>query len=90
LLIGDLTLRSVCRKVSVEVDEGSLAGSGPTEPPGVFKGRAMVDRREFDLRWNQDLDSGGLVVSDNITIDVELAVARLSSGVALPSALRLG
>ena len=74
-VIGDLTLRGVTREITVDVE-------GPTpevkDPWGNFRRGATatvkINRRDFGITWNKVLDTGGLVVGDevNITIEVEL------------------
>ena len=74
-VIGDLTLRGVTREIAVDVE-------GPTpevkDPWGNFRrgatATAKINRRDFGITWNKVLDTGGLVVGDevNITIEVEL------------------
>jgi polyisoprenoid-binding protein YceI len=72
---GDLTLRGTTREVVLDVE-------GPTaaikDPWGMQRSAASVstkiNRQDFGVKWNKTLDNGGLVVSDdvNITIDVEM------------------
>jgi polyisoprenoid-binding protein YceI len=40
---------------------------------------ARVDRRKFGLRWNQDLDIGGVVVGDEIEIFAQLEAVRVKA-----------
>lgn len=77
-LVGDLTLHGVTRPVALDV-EGS-----PTpivDPAGNIRlggvARAKVDRREFGITFSKAMDSGGLVVGNEveIVIDVELLKA---------------
>jgi polyisoprenoid-binding protein YceI len=74
-VVGDLTIRGVTREITVDVE-------GPTpevkDPWGNFRrgatATAKINRRDFGITWNKVLDTGGLVVGDevNITIEVEL------------------
>jgi polyisoprenoid-binding protein YceI len=72
---GDLTIRGTTKEVVLDVD-------GPTAPikdPWGFQRSAAtattkVNRQDFGVKWNATLDNGGVVVSDDvsITIDVEM------------------
>jgi len=72
---GDLTLHGVTKEVVLDVD-------GPTapikDPYGntrvAFSATTTVNRQDFGVKWNANMDGGGVVVGDNvnITIDAEL------------------
>ena len=72
---GDLTIRGTTKEVVLDVD-------GPTAPikdpwgntRSAATATAKVNRQNFGVKWNATLDNGGVVVSDDvsITIDVEL------------------
>ena len=72
---GDLTIRGTSKEVVLDVE-------GPTasvkDPWGNLRAAATatskVNRQDFGVKWNATLDSGGVVVSDdvNITIDAEM------------------
>ena len=74
-MTGDLTIRGVTKEVVLTVD-------GPTpaikDPWGNFRvgGQATtkVNRKDFGLVWNKTLETGGVMVGDEveITIDVEI------------------
>jgi polyisoprenoid-binding protein YceI len=74
-LLGDLTMHGVTKEVTLTVD-------GPTDPIKDQRGgervgasaSASLDRKDYNLTWNKNLDGGGVVLGDEIpiTIDVEL------------------
>jgi len=78
---GDLTLRGVTRKVSLEVNylgqwntpfwvDGK--DQGPKMRAG-FVAKTTIDRTDFGIDWNGELENGGVVAGKEvlITIDVE-------------------
>jgi polyisoprenoid-binding protein YceI len=71
-VVGDLTMHGVTREVELDVIEG---GQG-TDPWGnqriAFSATATVDRRDFGLSWNQALETGGILVGNDITISLEV------------------
>ncbi len=75
-LVGDLTIHGVTREVSLDV---SSTGSGK-DPWGNtrlgFSLSGAISREEFGLRWNQVLETGGVLVSDRVEIDVEVQVVQ--------------
>ena len=76
-VVGDLTLHGVTREVALDVE-------GPTpevkDPWGNTKIGAMatakLDRRDFGLVFNMALDAGGVMVGDEVAIELELELAR--------------
>jgi polyisoprenoid-binding protein YceI len=72
---GDLTLRGVTKEVVLDVDPLSpqVKDPGGNARTGTTA-RTKINRKDFGVSWNRALDAGGVVVSDDvaITIDVEL------------------
>jgi len=76
-VIGDLTIRDVAREITVDVE-------GPTlevkDPWGNFRRGATattkINRKDFGMTWNRVLDTGGLLVSDEVDIYVEVELVR--------------
>jgi polyisoprenoid-binding protein YceI len=70
-LIGDLTIRDTTREVTLDVtNEGSTKDPWGNSRIG-FSARGKIDRREFGLTWNQALEAGGVVVGDEIRIQID-------------------
>jgi polyisoprenoid-binding protein YceI len=73
-LAGDLTIHGVTRPVTLEViNEGRGKDPWGGERAG-YAATTRIKRSDFGLTWNQLLETGGLAVSDEvkISLDVEL------------------
>jgi polyisoprenoid-binding protein YceI len=73
-LVGDLTIRGVTREVVLDVtSEGRAKDPWGGERAG-FTASGKINRSDFGLTWNQALETGGVLVGDDvkISIDVEL------------------
>ncbi len=73
-LVGDLTIRGVTREVVLEVTpEGSGKDPWGNERAG-YSLTTAIRRGEYGLKWNQALETGGVLVGDEVKIsaDVEL------------------
>jgi len=73
-VVGDLTIRGVTKEVALDVEV-----TPPIKDPwgnSKFGATATtkINRQDFGVKWNMALDSGGVVVGDevSITIDAEL------------------
>ena len=74
-LAGDFTVRGVTRPVELQAE---FLGSGK-DPWGnekvAFEGRTTINRKDYGLNWNAALEAGGLLVSDEVEIVIEIQAA---------------
>ena len=59
--------------------EGTDEGRSPDPWGGQragFSATTTIDRREFHLTWNQALETGGVMVSNEIKINLEIQAVR--------------
>lgn len=72
LVDGDLSIHGVTKPATFTVDFGGFAtDSWGTHKAGAFA-RTVIDREEFGLLWNAALETGGVVVGKEVTIELEL------------------
>ncbi len=75
-VIGDLTIRGVTRPVVRDVEQ---TGRG-TNPWGQevigFEARTKINRKDYGLNWNAALESGGVLVSDDVKISLDIQAHR--------------
>jgi polyisoprenoid-binding protein YceI len=73
---GDLTIRGVTKEVSFDLDYTGAV----TDPWGNlrvgFEGRTEVNRKDWNLNWNTPLDTGGVLVSEKVTLEFEVSATR--------------
>lgn len=78
VMVGDLTIRGVTRPVQIEAElEGVERDPFGNERIG-FEGKAVISRKDFGLSWNVPLDTGGVLVSDKIKIELDVSAVRQS------------
>ena len=77
-LTGDLTIRDVTKPITLEVEfEGRNKDPWGGERVG-FSAKGKIDRREFGLTWNQALETGGVVVGNEIKISLEVEAIKVA------------
>lgn len=71
-LWGDLTIRGITKKIKLEVEMEGLATdlSGNRKAGFLITGR--ISRKEWNIQWNAPLETGGVLVGDNIDIICEV------------------
>ena len=75
-MIGDLVIRDTTMEVVVEcVFEGRGTDPWGKERAG-FSATAEIDRREWGLRWNQTIETGGVLVANKVRIEAEVQFVR--------------
>jgi polyisoprenoid-binding protein YceI len=76
-VVGDLTIRGVTRPVTLDVDPLPPA---VTDPWGNTKrgatARARINRKDWGLQWNLALEAGGVVVADEVAIEIEVELVK--------------
>jgi polyisoprenoid-binding protein YceI len=76
---GDLTIRSTTKSVTFPVE---LEGQA-TDPQGGrrigYSARLRVDRRDFGLTFNQGLETGGVLISNEVDIELDIEAVAPSS-----------
>ena len=71
-LVGDLTIRDITREVVLDVEaEGFQKDPWGGQRAG-FSATTRINRKDFGLTWNQALETGGLLVGDDIKISLDV------------------
>jgi polyisoprenoid-binding protein YceI len=80
LMTGELTIKGVTRPVTLDAEYLGHA----TDPWGaeraVFSASGTINREDWGLTWNMALDAGGLLVSKEIRLEIEVELVRAAEG----------
>lgn len=75
-LSGDLTIKGITKPVTLDVEFGGQN----TDPWGneklAFSLSGKIDRKDWGLTWNAALETGGVLVSDEVRISAELQFVK--------------
>ncbi|HEY8340105.1 MAG TPA: YceI family protein [Egibacteraceae bacterium] len=75
-LVGALTLRDVTRQIALDVTyHGAVRDPWGAERI-VFSASAPINREDWGVTWNMVLDAGGLLVSKDIQLEIEVEAIR--------------
>ena len=69
---GDLTLHGVTKPVTFEVEHLGTAKGMMGEDRAGFVATTKLNRNDFGMVWNKNLDTGGLVLGDDVTVNLNI------------------
>jgi len=76
VIVGDLTIKGVTKTVSIPSQiVGPFAHPFGGEVLAVT-GEAVINRQDFGVMWNKTLDNGGLMVSDDVRLIINIEAKR--------------
>lgn len=73
---GDLTIKGVTKSLTVPFSYEGTA----QDPMGNFRvgfeGSVVINRKDFGVTWNATLETGGVLVSDKVTLEFEISAVK--------------
>lgn len=76
-LVGDLTIREVTKEVTFDCEFHGVAEFMGITKAG-FSARTKINRQDFNVTWNKTLDAGGVVVGDEVQINIEIEANKVN------------
>jgi polyisoprenoid-binding protein YceI len=73
---GDLTIKDTTRQVELDVELDGVAKDPWGNEKLAVTARTEIDREDFGMTWNVALETGGVLVSKKVTIEIEAQAAR--------------
>ena len=76
IVTGDLTIKGNTRSVALQ-----MSRLGEFNDPRMghrigYSGTAKINRKDFGLTWNTALETGGILVGDEVTITLEVQAVK--------------
>lgn len=75
-LTGDLTIKDVTKPVTFDVEFGGVGQDPYGNTKAGFEATTTVNRKDWGLTWNAAVEGGGVLVSDKITITIDVQLAH--------------
>lgn len=76
IVTGDLTMRAMTKTVSIPLELIGVESDPDGNVRAGLEGSRRIDRKDWGVTWNTKLDSGGVLVSDKITLEFELSLIK--------------
>jgi polyisoprenoid-binding protein YceI len=78
VLNGDLTIGEVTNSVSLDVEFGGINKDPWGNQKAGFSINGKINRKEFGLTWNAALETGGVLVSEDVKLAAEIQLVKAS------------
>jgi polyisoprenoid-binding protein YceI len=76
VLTGDLTIRDITKPVSVTFEQTGAAADPWGNFRVGFEGKTTINRTDWGVSFNAPLGTGGLLVSEKVTLEFDLSAVR--------------
>ncbi len=73
---GELTMRDVTRSITLDADFGGVNKDPWGNMKAGFTLSGKINRKDFGLNWNAALETGGVLVSDEVRINCEVQFSK--------------
>jgi polyisoprenoid-binding protein YceI len=78
VLNGDLTIGEVTNSVSLDVEFGGINKDPWGNQKAGFSINGKINRKEFGLTWNAALETGGVLVSEEVKLSAEIQLVKVA------------
>jgi polyisoprenoid-binding protein YceI len=75
-LHGNLTIRDITKPITLDVEFGGVVKDPWGMTRAGFAVSGSINRRDYNLRWNAAIETGGMVVSDDVRINCEVEIVK--------------
>jgi len=69
-LIGDLTIRGTTKDVALKIKGGGIINDGWGNERAAFTANGKINRFDYGLKWNKTVEAGGLVVGQDVELNL--------------------
>src|SRR3954449_544880 len=76
VLFGDLTVKGVTRQVEFALDFEGVNTDPWGNTKAGFTAETEISRKDFGLEWNVALETGGVLVSDKVKVQLDIQAAK--------------
>lgn len=74
-LDGDLTMRGITKPVTLSLEVLGVNKDPWGNTKAAFSASTKVNRKDFAIEWNAPLEAGGFLLSDDVTLNLEIQAA---------------
>ncbi len=75
-LYGDLTIKGITKRIKLDVEFAGVMKDPWGNDKAIFTINGKISRKDWGLNWNAALETGGVLVSDDVWINCELQLIK--------------
>jgi polyisoprenoid-binding protein YceI len=75
-LYGELTMKGVKKQIELDVEFGGIVKDPWGNEKAIFSVNGKINRKDWNLGWNAALETGGVLVSEDVWISCELQLVK--------------
>ncbi|MEP7266996.1 MAG: YceI family protein [Saprospiraceae bacterium] len=75
-LHGDLAINGIAKRVKLDVEFGGIMKDPWGNQKAVVHIHGPIHRKEWGLNWNAALEAGGVLVSDEVKLDIDIQLFK--------------
>jgi polyisoprenoid-binding protein YceI len=76
ILYGELTIKEITKRIQLFVEFNGIVKDPMGNEKAVFNIDGKINRKDWGLNWNAALEAGGLLVGEEVVIDIEVQLAK--------------
>jgi polyisoprenoid-binding protein YceI len=73
---GDLTIAGTTKEVVLDAEYNGTINNPWGQTVAGFSAKTEIDRKDYGITWNAALEGGGVLVSDNVKISLDVEAVR--------------
>jgi polyisoprenoid-binding protein YceI len=73
---GDLTMHGVTKRITIPVEFNGFGKDPWGNERAGFSLTTTINRKDYGINWNKALDNGGVLLGDDVTINVNLEAVK--------------
>lgn len=81
-LTGDLTIKGITKPITLEVTEEGAGVDPWGNQKAAFSAMGKINRSDFGLTWNAALETGGVLVSEEVKISIDAQLVKQAAAIA--------
>ena len=75
-MIGDLTIKGITKTITLKGEYTGFIDAGKMGGKRIgYTAEATINRQDFDVNWNRELDQGGVLVGNEVVIELKIQAA---------------